>query len=397
MKLLKQSWTAFKTGAPAIKTGVKTAFFAVFAIFSGVFTAPLCAQNWNSKTEARPFWYVLEEGKRNFGKGEYGAALLDFEDARNARLAMYTRMEQDMIDVLSISEVRRYKDDLTLVENYIKERGQFRAGEALNELYYRVGKENLKNSVNNVLQTLKTLKAYPEADYWIGETYRMEGELAISEKQYRKALQNRNLMESPALVLEIEYKLALILKEMGRFQEMEECYDEIFKKDALWRESERFVRGAMTRTLKTDGVNAFLVMYRYKNSQTEHAHREAGFYYINSGRHEKALDHLMFAFLIQNSTIIEEVIRKQFDYTFTNLNDLQTALERKKELKNYMQTVEYYRTLYSLALALYATGEEKPAREIWAFTAGAAEAGEWAGRSLGQLKKPHVEKPAESR
>ena len=344
-----------------------------------------------AQQQTRPYWFVLEEGKRNFSSGAYGDALLDFEDARNIRFAMYSRMEQDMIEVLSIGEVRRYRDNLTMVDQYVTEHGQYRAREALDELYYRVGKESLGGSVQKALDSFKALKEYPEADFWIGETYRLEGELAISEKQYRKALQNRRLLESPGFAVEIQYHLAAILKERRRFQDMEECYADILKADTLWQESEKFVRQAMARTLKSEGVNRFLTMYRYKNPATERAHRNLGVYYLSSGRHNKALEHLMFAVLIQNSTIIEEQIRKQFDFSFTSLENLQKSLERRKELKQYMNGVDYYRTLYSLAAASFANGEETAAREIWNFLAAVPEAGEWSKRSKNRLVNPRIE------
>jgi tetratricopeptide (TPR) repeat protein len=355
------------------------------------------ARQTQAQSTQRPYWYVLEEGKRNFDAGEYGNALLDFEDARNIRRALYAGMEQAVIDVLSLGEVRLYKDNLSMVEKYINDRGQFRAKEALDELYYRAGKESLKNSVQNALAALKNLKEYPEADFWIGETYRVEGELAISEQQYRKALQNRALLQTPSLALTIEYRLAQILRERRRFQDMEACYADILQSDTLWQESEQFVRKAMIRTLKTEGVNRFLTMYRYKNPKTEAAHRELGFYYLSSGRHGKALDHLMFAVLIQNTTIIDEILRRQFDYTFTTLAALEPALERRKELQKYRQEVAYFHTLYALACALYADGDERAARDTWAYVAGAADGGEWSARSARQLREPHVEPIAEVR
>ncbi|MDR0540524.1 MAG: hypothetical protein LBG74_08535 [Spirochaetaceae bacterium] len=355
------------------------------------------AQNLVTVTPERPYWYVLEEGKRNFRQGAYGDALLDFEDARNIRNAMYSQMEQDMITLLSLREVRQYKDNLDMIEKYVYEHGQLRARDALNELYYRVEKESLGNSVQKALACFSKLKNYPEADYWIGEIYRVEGELAISEKQYRKALENRSQLESSGFAVSIEYRLASLLKERRNFNEMEKVYGQLLQSDTLWQESQGFVRQAMNRTLKTEGLNRFLVMYRYKNSDTEAAHRELGFYYLSNGRHGNALEHLMFAVLIQNSTIIEELIRRQYDYAFADMEQLQEALRRRKELKAYMDDVDYYHTLYALAAALYANGNEKPARGIWSFLAAAEDAGEWRGRSAAQLRGPRLEGRIENR
>ncbi|MDR0448792.1 MAG: hypothetical protein LBH07_09010, partial [Treponema sp.] len=49
-----------------------------------------------------PWWLILEEGKRHFRTGIYGDALRSFENARENRKKYYSKMEQDLINVLSI-------------------------------------------------------------------------------------------------------------------------------------------------------------------------------------------------------------------------------------------------------------------------------------------------------
>ena len=61
---------------------------------------------------ARPWWLSLEQGKVKFRSGEYGAALMLFEDARRDRRAMYEQMERNFIEFLSVNEVRRIGDRL---------------------------------------------------------------------------------------------------------------------------------------------------------------------------------------------------------------------------------------------------------------------------------------------
>ncbi|MDR0552226.1 MAG: hypothetical protein LBG72_09500 [Spirochaetaceae bacterium] len=358
-------------------------------------TAPqVFAQTRTAVTPERPYWFVLEEGKSKFREGAYGDALLDFEDARNIRNAMYSQMEQDMIDLLSRPDVRRYKDNLEMVDKFAREQGYLRARDALDELYYRIDKNSLNNSVEKMLASFKKLREYPEADYWIGEMYRVEGELVISEKQYRKALQGRDMLEPPGLALEIEYRLASVLKEQRDYNGMEAAYENIMRSDTLWRESNGFARRAMARTLKAEGIDRFLKFYRYTNPQTEAAHRELGFYYLETGRHGGAVEHLTFAVIIQNSAIIGELARREFDYEYKDLETLFASLERRKELKAYMEDVDYYHTLYALADALYANGEEKTARGIWTVLSKTGEAGEWRGRALSQLRSPRVETAA---
>ena len=142
-----------------------------------------------------------------------------------------------------------------------------------------------------------------------------------------------------------------------------------------------------------DPIGRFLTVFRYNNTTVERAHRLLGFYYYASGRHIQAAEHLMFAFLIQNTIMIEEILRNQYDFVFTNLDALMDEVMRRQILIDYKKEVEYYKTLYYFASALYASGSTKrtAARQIWEFLARRPEAKEWGGRARLQLRAPYIE------
>jgi tetratricopeptide (TPR) repeat protein len=345
----------------------------------------------------RPYWFILERGKQYFRNGAYGDALLAFEDARNQRRAMYTRMERDVITVLSIAEVRRLGDALDLVEEYIAERGWLDAARALNELYYRVPRESLGNQASRALEEFDRLKAYPEAEYWIGETYRMEGELGIALKQFQKAYGQRAFLEASAFDTEILYKIADIHRVRQEYTLMERNLLEILKQDTLWsQDSGTFIRSAMTRTIENDGIDRFLTLYRYNNPVTLRAHQLLGFYYSASGRHSRAVEHLLFAFLIQNSIFIDEIIKVRYDFTFTTLDNLIAEVTLKPALASYFEETGYYKTMYYLGVAFFGSGKLTAARFFWNGVSGARDAGEWRARSRSQLRSPFVEQTVET-
>jgi tetratricopeptide (TPR) repeat protein len=344
----------------------------------------------------RPYWFILEQGKRYFRSGDYGSALMAFEDARSRRRDMYTRMEQDMIALLSIAEVRRFGDALDLVEQYIAERGRIDAAHALEELYYRVPRESLNNSAKSTLEVFDRLKVYPEAEYWIGETYRMEGELGIALKQFQKAYEQRASLETPGFATEILYKIADIHRIRQEYTLMEQSLLEILKQDSLWsQDSSAFVRSAMTRTLDNEGIDRFLTIYRYNNPVSLRAHRLLGFYYGDSGRHNRAAEHLTFAFLIQNSILIDEIMRLQYGYTVTTLNDLLNEAMRRPALASFLEEAECYKIMYYLGVAFFGSGKLNTARLFWNVNAQRQDAGEWLVRSQAQLRSPFVERAVE--
>ncbi|MDR2786104.1 MAG: hypothetical protein LBB83_09355 [Treponema sp.] len=349
---------------------------------------------------ARPYWFTLEQGKNYFRAGEYGRALLAFEDARNQRRNYYTRMERDMINLLSIPEVRRLGDNLDFIERYIADRQVVSAARVLEEVYYREGREGLGNSAGRVLDALKQLKDYPEAEYWIGETYRAEGELGIALTQYRKAYEQRAKLAVPGFGTEILYRMADIHRVRQEYNEMEARLLEILKNDTLWEQSgDSFVRAAMTRTMEDPGeknrINRFFILYRYSNPNVLKAHELLGYYYYASNRYVHAAEHLMFVFLIQNSILIDEIIRQQFDYTFTTLDDLFAEVAARPRLAVFFEEMDYFKTMYYLGAAFYGNGKPIPARDFWAFLSRRTDAGEWRRRAETQLRSPYLERAIE--
>jgi tetratricopeptide (TPR) repeat protein len=382
----------------------------ILSVFLIILISPVFAQR-------QPWWFSLEQGKIMFRGSDYGSALLLFEDARRDRRAMYEQMERDFINLLSIVEVRRIGDSLDLVERYSYDRHYTAASKALEELYYRIPKTNFHNSAASALQAFDKLKNYPEAEYWIGEIYRVEGELSLALAQYRRAYEMRDVLENADFNIDLQYKIAGILKTRQEYNEMERMYLSIINDlDTLWTNARRaestrnenvsngrnntpvpyaqasssFASQSMTRTLENEGIRRFLEMYRYNNSIVENAHRQLGFYYAATGR-PTAQNHLMFAFLIQNTIIINEITKHQFDFSFSDLSELTAAINKNPLLLSYIDTVEYYKTAYYLSASLYRNGKTTVARNFWEFLADTPQAGEWYNRAVLQLRSPRQE------
>ena len=361
------------------------------------------------QTASRPWWYTLEEGKRLFSGGDYGDALISFEDARRARIAQFTRMKQDIILLMSSPDVRRLEDSLYLIEQYIADHNETAAAAALAELYYYIPEKSLNGSAKQALEGFDHLKNYPDAEYWLGETYMAEGELSLALNQYELALDNKDLLETPGFDTEILYRITEIHRIRREYQEMEKQANEIIAgkdssgvpRDTLWardspgtRTSSNQIRAAMARVLENEGIDHFLILYRYNNPVTERAHRLLGFFCYASNRYSLAAEHLTFAFLIQNTVLIDEIIRHNYDYSFTTLEDLMTRVRSRPELTAYLDDTEYFRTAYYLASALYAGGKTKPASQLWAFLAASDNSGEWGSRAR-RYPSPFIDKAIE--
>jgi len=382
-------------------------------------TCPLFAQKM-------PWWLSLEYGKQRFRSADFGSALILFENARRDRRDMYERMERDFIIFLSLNEVRRIGDALDKVERYAYERSYTAVIAALEELYHRISKESFKNSANEALKAFDKLKNFPEAEYWIGEVYRVEGELALALGQYNKALTMYESLEDPGFAIYLQYKTADIYRIRQEYNAMEAVLLAIIDQfDTMWTNSNKaetsrlneesyaniirtrgvyihgvsvpfeqasasFLRAGMTKMLNESGHERLIEMYRYNNNIVEQAHRQLGFYYVVRGR-LSANPHMMFSFLIQNTIIIEEIRKRKFDFAFTTLQALVDEINKNPLLLSYIDEVEYYKTAYYLGASLWRGGQSTSALNIWRFLAAQPQAGEWHSRAVIQLRNPQLE------
>jgi tetratricopeptide (TPR) repeat protein len=234
------------------------------------------------------YWMLLEKGKRLFREGLYGDAMIQFEDAIRSRRSLFEGAERSFIDALSMPDVRNLGDDLAAIEAHIEARRLLAAGGALATLYSIVERESLSNSAQRALSRFKDLKAYPEAEYWLGEVYRIEGETAIALAQYQKALDARSQMEIPEEARIVRSRMAMLHAQRREYNAMESQLLAILSEDPLWSDQRRgFVRDAMIRNLVSDGVDRFLVLYRHENTATYEAQRDLGVYYYLTGRHDR--------------------------------------------------------------------------------------------------------------
>lgn len=341
-----------------------------------------------------PYWLVLEKGKQYFRNNEYGKALNAFEDAKRKRDAVYSKMQKDWIDFLSLNEVRALGDSLSKLELFLKDKPSKRISEIISEIKYQYKDTVIQDSSQKIISLIDQLRLYPEAEFWIGEVYRVEGEIKIALKQYERALSQQLAIENNGFTTLIRYKIAEMHYLLKDYLNYEKVLINILSSDTLWSadaHSQSFIRTAMFKTLTEDGINRFLVLYRYDLTDVEQAHRKLGFYYYTTGRYDKAVEHLTYAFLIQNTLLIKEIQRREYGYIFSDYTQLLRNLNRYVDLEPFINDVDYYKTNYYLAAALFAVGQRSTAFSLWTILSKYDQAEEWQKRSQTQLKKPFIE------
>lgn len=230
--------------------------------------------------------------------------------------------------------------------------------------------------------------AFPEAEAGIGRVFAMEGQLDLATQQFRRALDQEAFLYIPAQRYAIRYELAELHDLSGAPRLYRETLEELVAENPSFSDPENAsLRASYLDTLRENGIDRLLVLYRLEENFARQAHALLGYRYLDDQRYDAALEHLTFASLMVFSTVIDELRRFEPEYEFETLSGLFARLERRSRLREYLSgDAEAYRLLFRLADAL-AGADPQPgtALEIYRFLAETPDAGQWSGAARRRL------------
>ena len=363
-------------------------------------------------------WLRFQSGKRLFEERRFGEALNAFEDAAALRRDRFAWAQGRLDGVLSGEEARAAKDYLPALVDSLAKRDLIerdyaqvkkasggslrREAELLRQRRLSDGfagfldalvlvldhrpAESLGGSIAKLRSAAAELSSYPEAEYWIGRVYLAEGELRLAELQFRKAYDQRESLDIPEDRFQILDALAGVYRDGGKWRDYEESLKEIVAADPAFSEKSRFFRDAMERSVRRDGIDKFMTLYRVEGGAWTKAGAELGSFYLANGR-PQALVHLALAANGLLARCIERVREREPSYAYTSLRELLGRIDADRELRRYAEEAKLYRCLYELGEALAAEGERDSARGIWAALAGRDTAAPWDRRSAEALAR----------
>ncbi len=295
---------------------------------------------------------------------------------------------------------------------------------------------------------------YPEAEYWIGRIFEQEGEFILAEQQYLKALEAERVLLIPREKYEIKYRLVELYKNRGNYDLYKHLLNGIvldeLKENQIALENERIA----INTLKKDGIDKMLLLFRHKFTYSIDSFNQLGVYYYKTGDYKAATSKLIYPLLSLFSIAIEylrsnnpefiypetikDLLEDQPEYVFNTLerviqrdnenfsfnrdiftteisdkeNQYRTAIllipehpeyylsgasfclnifEKDPALKKLVEDYNIYKTLYYLGASLYAEGYSETAAEIWEIINNSLYSGMWGRKAYKQLINPVVE------
>jgi len=357
--------------------------------------------------EGTPAWLNFEHGKVLYAQKDFGQALVAFDRAITARrdafaeaLKLYdTAMQsaparkagnsinaalaafaaedflpKDYQALVRASEGSFRRLFVSLKAERISEAHRAFLGVLLSVMEYRP-LDKLSDSLHLLGQEIQTLSAFPEAEFWKGKVFAIEGELALAERQYLRAFDDRASLEVPEERYDMLYALADLYRTEGDMAAWENVIKRILADDPIAGDPalDPYLREAMMNTLRQDGYERFMVLYRIAPGFSFQANALVAEFYMDHGRAQAVL-HAAVACNMIATRAMAMIRERDRDYRWLNLADFRIRASAVPAVSAYLDDMGFNRLLLVLADALYQGGSRTHALSLWRDIAVSAQA-----------------------
>jgi hypothetical protein len=233
---------------------------------------------------------------------------------------------------------------------------------------------------------------FPEAEVGIGDVYVEEGELDLAIGQYKKAYDLRKSFYISGRQYEVLFRLADIYEKKELYKLMEDTLQLVIQDDVRFGETPTYrMRSQIAKNYAEKGIDRVLFLYGFEDTIHAQAHSRLGLFYYRTGRYSPAIDHLLYSVIYRATRMKLFLFAKDAEYDFTTLADLISRIDAAPELRQYARDAGFFRDLYYLAGATFASGFPFNAKAVWNLIAGSKAAESYAELSRRQAKKPWLE------
>jgi tetratricopeptide (TPR) repeat protein len=341
-----------------------------------------------------PAWLSLERGKRLFQERAFSEALIAFERAISRRRNDFTAAEVRLGQVLDTRVARSAGDSISalltlfagedfihkdyagivqaaggstrrlltaLLRHKISDSHRALVQVILAVLEYR-SDGVLDDSIRTLRELVGLLKRYPEAEFWKGRIFMVEGELGLAELQFRRADDWRESLEIPGERSTILYALLDLYEVMENLPAWEATIAVLRADDRI--EQDPFLREAMISTLRNAGFDRFMLLYRLEPVGSLDANRRWAEFMLERGRRNADLYAAVAANMLLTRAIAMIQARDR-NYTWAGLADFMQRIQSRADIMGYLNEQQFYPILMTLSDALFVANARQFALPLW--------------------------------
>ncbi|AGT44721.1 hypothetical protein [Treponema pedis] len=342
------------------KRGLYICFF--FSVFV------LSLSGWETEKEKDKTWHLLELGKLQMEKGEFGEALHYANLARDVHKRQIEKKYEYMFKALKPKQVKHAGDNIFEVYSVLKEREDYDACEILDEIFLNHPPVFFDKSISKLMSWLEKKDSFPETDFLTGQIYSAEGEYGQALHYFKNAWDYRLFLEIPDARFDIIYALADTSRLLRKYDEQEKYLLLVLTEDPVYGTTslESATLKAMVRTLTAENSSEkFFLLYRHHNSIALKAYIDLTDIYLQAGNKERALTVAALAASIAVTDLDDAVSKVDFNYGYKNIQDLLHKLNRRQEILKWAETRNFWKAILNLADSLAVNNYKRQASDLY--------------------------------
>ncbi len=211
-----------------------------------------------------------------------------------------------------------------------------------------------------------------EGHYLIGLVFLAEGEFLLAEKHLQKALlyQDRYHMQDLYLLALVNVQLGLGNEEayVRYLNTVTHGSDNLPVSVRTLRETEAKQRTHAKDILFREGLDRVIQMYRWSADLRLIGIEALGSYHYGQKTDqsdELAVEYFLHAVVAHSGVLIDRMLFYDPSYVFTGMDDLLRDAQRYEEMRSYIISSDFYRTLFMLAASIHAYDRSPLSKVIW--------------------------------
>ena len=321
----------------------------------------------NTELDNDKAWHLLELGKLQLEKGEFGKAMGYANKARELHKMQIQKKYKYMFNALKPKQVKYVGDNILNVYEVLKKREDYDACAILDEIFLTHPPIFFEKSISRLMDWLEKKDAFPETDYLTGLIYSAEGEYTQAMHYYKTAWDYRRFLEIPDARFNIIYALADTSRLLRRYDDCEKYLLLVLTEDPVYGTTnlESPTLQAMIRTITSENdVEKFLLLYRHHNPIALKAYMDLTDIYMESRNYKRALTVAALAANIAITNLDESLSKTDYNYSYTAMSDLFYRIERKQEILEWANAQNFWKAIMNLADVLAASRNTKQALDL---------------------------------
>ncbi len=324
-------------------------------------------------------WLRFQRGKANFDNKNYGEALADFRSCIASELITENSVPETLFDTIYNDIVKRLENEnrVSFFKNcYLK---------SSRKNYYKLHSDLSKIEriqLANMLKDIGFKNVYPEAYFYIGKIYKLEGEYLLAEKNFNSALSQIKSLQIEDTLFEIYYELIDLYSKWDKPNEFLKSTNVLLEFDPLFYDKKVSSVGKnMSKVFLDKSLFKAIELYRLTNDKFIKAYSLLADYYYDKEDYNKYYEYSFDAVVTILSIIAEEMKKSDYEYVFTDIEELLEDALKFGYLKDFIISSNLFMNMYKLGNSLELQGNIYKAQSIYWLCLNFDEAGTWGNKA----------------